>query len=276
MESKIARAIHLEFEPVALIWSDEKPAGAMEFVPGKWGCVMFLLAAAAKGKTAAASRETFGCFGGGTGLGFGNQYRNFPGGEECFCRFLSTGNADSEPGRTIGRQMAAAGASAMAEDFLHGERYIKTPELTAKFVECLPITDIPANYVVFKPLRDVDFSRDDVKSITFVANPDQLSALVVLANYGRGHNENAILPFAAGCQVIGIYTYRELERENPRAVVGLTDLSARQAIRRQLGKDVMSFSVTRSMFLEMEGNVEGSFLERPTWQGLISVESNRR
>jgi hypothetical protein len=30
----------------------------------------------------------------------------------------------------------------------------------------------------------------------------------------------------------------------------------------------MSFSVTRDMFLEMEANVEGSFLERPTWQSL--------
>ncbi len=64
MESKIAAAIHLELESVALVWSDDKPEGAVEFAPGKWGCVLFLLAAAAKGKTAVASRETFGCFGG--------------------------------------------------------------------------------------------------------------------------------------------------------------------------------------------------------------------
>ncbi len=269
MESKIASALHLEWEPVALVWSDEKPEGAMEFVPGKWGCVLFLLAAAAKGKTAVVSRETFGCFGGGVGLGFGAQYKNFPGGEECFCRFLSSGNAGSEPGQTIGREMAVSGATAMAEEFLQGERYLKSPELVKKFVAHLPIVDIPTRYVVMKPLRDVECTRDDVRSVTFLVNPDQLSALVVLANYEGEHNENVIIPFAAGCQSIGICTFRENEAEQPRAVVGLVDLSARNNLRRQLGKEVMSLSVTAGMFQRMEGNVAGSFLERETWKSLL-------
>jgi len=269
MDSKIASAIHLELEPVALIWADEKPDGAMEFTPGKWGCILFLLAAVAKGKTAAASRETFGCWGGGVGLGFGDQYKRFPGGEECFCRFLSSGNAGSEPGQAIGQGMAASGATAMAEEFLQGERYLKSPEVVKNFLACLPIMDIPARYVVMKPLRDVDLTRDNVRSITFLVNPDQLSALVVLANYEGQHNENVIIPFAAGCQSIGICTFQENEREHPRAVVGLVDLSARKNLRRQLGNDVMSFSVTAEMFQRMEGNVEGSFLERETWKSLL-------
>jgi hypothetical protein len=41
---------------------------------------MNMLASAAKGRTAVFDRETFGCTGGGVGLGFGNQYLNFPGG----------------------------------------------------------------------------------------------------------------------------------------------------------------------------------------------------
>jgi uncharacterized protein (DUF169 family) len=272
MESKIASAIHLETEPVALVWADEKPEGTTEFVPGKWGCVLFLLAAAAKGKTAVAGRETFGCFGGGVGLGFGDQYKNFPGGEECFCRFLSCGNAGTEPGESIGRGMAASGTAAMAEDFLLGERYIKSPELVRKFIANLPIMDIPARYVVMKPLRDVDPAKDDVRSITFLVDPDRLSALVVLANYDGEHNENVIVPFAAGCQSVGICTFRENERERPRAVIGLVDLSARKNLRRQLGKDVMSLSVTPGMFRRMEENVEGSFLWRETWKSLSEEE----
>jgi len=38
--------IHLELEPMAPIWADEKPEGTTEFVRGKWGCVMLLFAAA--------------------------------------------------------------------------------------------------------------------------------------------------------------------------------------------------------------------------------------
>ena len=105
MESAIAKAIHLKYQPVALLWSDEKPAEAMQFAEGKWGCVMWLAVHAAKGKTAVAGKKTFGCFGGGVGLGFGNQYKNFPGGEEGFCHFLSTGNAKRQGGMEIAEKI---------------------------------------------------------------------------------------------------------------------------------------------------------------------------
>lgn len=49
--------------------------------------------------------------------------------------------------------------------------------------------------------------------------------MVVLANCDGEHNESVIISFAAGCQSIGICTYRENEREYPLAVVGLADLS---------------------------------------------------
>jgi len=89
MKSKIAEALRLIHPPFAIIWTDEKPRPAQEFKPGKWGCVMWMLASVVRGKTAVFSRETFGCWGGGIGLGFGDQYLNFPGGPECFYYFLS-------------------------------------------------------------------------------------------------------------------------------------------------------------------------------------------
>jgi hypothetical protein len=73
VESLIAQAIRAKLPPVAILLSDEKPEGATQFAKGKWGCLMWLLAGAIKGTPAAVDESSFGCLGGGTGLGFGNQ-----------------------------------------------------------------------------------------------------------------------------------------------------------------------------------------------------------
>jgi uncharacterized protein (DUF169 family) len=271
MESKIAGTLFLKFQPIALIWSDEKPAGAVQFQEGKWGCIMWLAASAAKGKAAACDRKTFGCFGGGVGMGFGDQYVNFPGGKECFCHFLSAGNDQWEQGLQTAEKVKPFLRKETYDNFVSGERYIKTPQRVHQFIESLPITDIPAEYIIFKPLSDVDVDQETPQVIIFFADPDQLSALVVLANYDRPDNHNVIIPYAAGCQTIGIYPYQEAKAERQKAVVGLTDLSARVYIRKQLADNLMTFAVPLKMFEELEQNVEGSFLERPTWQGLLKA-----
>jgi uncharacterized protein (DUF169 family) len=269
MESKIASAIGLQTHPVAIVWADDAPEGVLQFKPGVWGCVVSLVArVAAKGQIAVFDRQTFGCWGGGVGLGFGNQYENFPGGFEGFCRFLSDGNEKTETGRQIGQGLAQVGATQLADNFLLGERYVKDPERTKAFVESLPMRDIPARYVIAKPLESTDPQRDQVKSVTFFVEPDALSALVILANYAQPQRENVAIPWAAGCQVVGIFGYQEYDRDPPRAVVGLTDISARRSVRASLGKNVLSFTAPWPMFLEMEKHVEGSFLQRETWHAL--------
>jgi uncharacterized protein (DUF169 family) len=271
MKSATAKAIQLKYQPVVLLWSNEKPQGAMQFQEGKWGCVMWLAAHAAKGKTAVADIKTFGCFGGGVGLGFGNQYKNFPGGEDGFCHFLSDGNANREGGKELAEKIKPFMRAEAYDNFLHGERYIKSSALVKKFIESLPLTEISEQYVVFQPLDTIDVKKEKPQTVIFFINPDQLSALTVLANYGRGDNENVIIPYAAGCQTIGIYPYREAKSKRPRAVVGLTDLSARVYIRKQLSDaNLMTFAVPFTLFEEMEQNVPGSFLERHTWQSLLS------
>ena len=270
MENSVAQAIGLRHQPVAILWSDDKPSGALQFKEGRWGCVMWLAAHAAKGKPAACDAKTFGCVGGGVGLGFGNQYVNFPGGLPGFCHFLSSGNASREGGTELARTIQPFVDAEMFDNFLEGERYLKGPEQVERFIDNLPIMDIPKRYVVFKPLQSLDRGVELPAVILFFANPDQLSALTILANYGRDDNENVIMPYAAGCQTMGIYPFREARSERPRAVVGLTDLSARVHIRKQL-KDphLMTFAVPLALFDEMEGNVAGSFLERPTWKSLL-------
>lgn len=128
MNSEIASRLKLRYAPIAILFSNERPPDAMEFVENRWGCAVAMLTAAAKGKTVVFSRKTFGCLGGGVGLGLGNLYPNFPGGIH---NFLSTGAGEGYP---------------------EGEGYKKTPEFAAQFVRELPITDIEESCVVFKPL----------------------------------------------------------------------------------------------------------------------------
>jgi len=270
MKSKIANALRLKTHPVGLLWTDEKPEGAIQFHEGKWGCVMAMFAqAAVQGKPSAFDRETFGCIGGGVGLGFGNQYENWQGGIECFYGFLSSGNEGREGTEEIVHDIRRTGRTAAAERFIHGERYVKSEELVKKFVASLPIIDIPSRYVIFTPLEDVPAGGPRPEVVIFVVNPDQLSALVFLAGYGRGTLDNVRILSGAGCQNIGINAYREAHANPPRAVVGLTDISARLYTAHTLGHQVMTFALPFVMFEELESNVEGSFLEREQWQSLM-------
>jgi uncharacterized protein (DUF169 family) len=269
MKSAIFNALHLKYHPVCLIWTDELPPDSLQFRENKWGCVMAMFAqAAAHGKTVAFDRKTFGCLGGGVGLGFGNQYLNWRGGVECFYGFLSTGNAKRENAERIAEEIRRTGRKIAVERFLHGEGYVKTPELAKKFVNALPVVNIPTQYVIFKPLKDVDEQRETPQIVIFTANPDQLSALVSLANYGRGTLDNVLLRSGAGCQSIGILAYAESRSKPQRAVIGLTDLAARVYVSATLGHDVLTFAVPFRMFRELDSNVSGSFLERDSWQTL--------
>ncbi len=236
MDSRIAQAVKLRYPPVATLFANEKPEGALSFTPGRWGCVISLMTAAARGKTAAISRETMGCPGGISGLGFGCGWENIPGG---FDYFLSTGRG---------------------EGFPEGEGYKKTPELVSTFREAVPLADIPFTYVIFQPLTRLAPGEQPVL-VTFYATADQLSALTVLANYGLPGNENVITPMGAGCHTVVLIPYHESQQERPRAVIGLLDVSARPFV----DADLLGLTVPWAMFQQMEEDVSGSFLDRPAW-----------
>jgi uncharacterized protein (DUF169 family) len=248
MNSQLLKALKLKMQPVAIILTNDKPEAGLHFKEGSvFGCVAdMLVAASKKGRLAFFDRQSFGCFGGGTGLGFGDRYGKFP--IDCL---LSTG--DKEMATQIGRR-----GSSMAE----GERFYKNPEVARKWVESLPMTDVPTRYVVFKPWELVT-ERDEPELIIFFVNGDQLSALLVMADYNRGTNRSVTAPFGAACQSI-LFGYAEAKKENPGGVIGFFDISRRSVVDRE----ILTFTVPFSLFREMEANVEGSFLETPAWRKL--------
>jgi uncharacterized protein (DUF169 family) len=238
MQSRIAQELGLRYPPVAVLFTDEKPSPAAQFKPHRWGCVMQMLTAAAKGWTAVFDRETTGCLGGQTGLCFGDGYE----------------------GRDIGRLLSTGGEGREGG----GLGYLKSPEVARAFAAGLPVRDIPETYVVLMPLQKVEPERNQPQVVIFLANADQVSALTVLANFDRPGGDAVRAPFASGCQSICLLPYTEGGLEAPRATLGGMDVSARP----HLDPDLLTFSVPWRMYQEMEANVERSFLVKQEWHNL--------
>jgi uncharacterized protein (DUF169 family) len=69
MKSITAEKLRLDHEPVAILWSNTKPEGALQIKPHIQTCIMpFFAQVAMKGKTAVFDRETYGCPGARAGL----------------------------------------------------------------------------------------------------------------------------------------------------------------------------------------------------------------
>jgi uncharacterized protein (DUF169 family) len=253
MKSRLVDALGLRFDPVAVILTDERPEGALQFQEGRWGCVAATLIASAKGRTAVFDRKTFGCPGGGTGLGFGDQY------QKCglpLHDLLSNGNVEAG---------AASGSRRMAE----GEHYFKTPETVDRWLAVMPMTEVPAEFVMFKPFSALG-ADEKAEVLVFLVDADQLSALVVMSDYSRGCGDSVIARFGAACQSI-LWAYDEAGRAESRAVIGFFDISQR----RRVDAGTLSFTVPWALFQDMEADVGGSFLETREWQELLDRHQER-
>lgn len=233
-ESKIKAAIKMANQPVAILKSDLLPDNALQFKEGKWGCVIAMLTAASKGSTAAFCEKTTACNGGKSGLGF----KKFQLGTIEY--FLSTGE--------IGPK--------------EGEFYKKDPALAREYIINLP-TIQSKKYLIFKPLSKLT-EKETPDAIVFLVNADQLSALVTLANYDQPTQDNVQVKFGAGCAQAILYPVKENENESSKCTIGLTDPSARKCI----DKELLSFSIPYKRYLEMEAQVEESFLTKETWLNL--------
>jgi hypothetical protein len=99
--------------------------------------------------------------------------------------------------------------------------------------------------------------------VLFFADPDQLSALIILSGFSRGRSLNAIAPFGAACQSI-LFAYQEIGKEQPSGILGFFDVAQRHNISREL----LSYTVPYSMFEEMEKGAPESFLITKSWERL--------
>lgn len=230
MRSQLVDELKLEYNPVAIFFTNDKPEDARQIREGQWACVMALYLAVMKnGKTAVFDHKTYGCIGAGMGLCLDDSY-------------------------TPNRKM-------MEGVLKDNEGYFKTTELVQEFLDNFPRIRLPERFVVFRPLDQIDPETERPVLVSFPCDPDQLSALTALLNYRRPGNDHLSAPFAAGCQSVCAFPFNESTREYPKAVLGNLDLSSRKI----LPRDILTFTVPFRTFLEMEEDVPGSLMRKETW-----------
>jgi len=223
-ESYLINQLNLKYPLIGLYDAPDKAA----FVPlvepkaGKWACIFQFFHAWEKGQTLILTSQNHGCGGAGYWL-FGKESKTRPE----FITFL----CDQE-GLKANHQL-------MDEwlDFHHPYQ----PEYSQLFIG---------------PLKEGQEAY--CKSITFYVNPDQLSALMIGAQYFLPPGRTIVsAPFGSGCmELLPLFDNPEI----PLAIVGATDIAMRKFIPEQ---HILAFTVTLPMFELLCSLDEKSFLNKP-------------
>jgi hypothetical protein len=222
--------------PIGFYYSPSAEPKWLAAIPKGHRCIVGDLAKVRNGKTLCFNTQTIGCFGGKRYLGFDSKLTpNFE-------YFLSYGI----PGK------------------LEGERYKKSPELVKDHMKHQKPSKAPGDYIVFK--RWDHMEEDNPSVVIFFAPPDVLSGLFTLANFDELQPNGVIAPFCAGCGSIVDYPYKELKSPEPRAVLGMFDVSARPCV----PSSVLTFAVPWPKFVRMVDNMEESFLITKSWNKVRS------
>ena len=233
-EKYFGRAEH----PLAWFYSDDEEYS--EFLQPKparheFFCLIGQLSRVRRGDVLTFSAETIGCPGGSRYAGFSKTLR------PDFKYFLSCGI----PGR------------------MEGERYKKTPELVERLIRDVSVPPAEGKYLVFKSWPK--FQEDETPQVVvFFVPPDALSGLFTLANFRHAGESGVVCPFGAGCGSIIGHPRAETLTADPRAVLGMFDPSARPHIE----PDLLTLAVPWVKFLEMNEDMDESFLNTNTWEQL--------
>ena len=212
---------------------DLLPSGR-EMIPN--ACTVTAFKSAMEGKTVYLTAENALCKGSLTGLGFRDGLPPIPGG---YGNFLACGAQGGPPPHRLNRSPEAAEALIWAQ-----------PQRVMEGYDGLEI----------KPYRD----GDTPDLVTIFCDADRLSAMCYLFNFSKdgGRYDTIIVPTVSGCASIFRVPFGELEREEPRAVVGLADLSARI----HFTPELLALTVTGQDFKRMLADADASFISTKEWK----------
>ena len=198
-----------------------------------WSCIVCELNLVRKGKPRAWNAKSLGCGGARRYFGYEKGMR------KDFEYFLSHGI----PGE------------------MEGERYIRTPEMVKEIMAGMSCIPADGKYIVFKRMDQV-VQSDEAIAVIFFVTPDVLSGLFTLVNFDRVDGQGVITPFGSGCSSIVYHPYFENEKVDPRAVLGMFDVSARPCV----PKDTLTLSIPIKKFEKMVKYMDESFLITDSWE----------
>ncbi len=204
--------------------------------PKGWRCFVCDLVKVRKGTSLVFDESSIGCRGGRFYLGYDAE--RFPD----FRYFLSYG----KPG------------------VVEGERYKQTPEIVDELDRTTARIPTTGKEIVFKRWDNLT-EADNPDAVVFFARPEVLSGLFTLANFDRTDPNGVICPFGAGCSSIFYFPWIEQQNENPKAVLGMFDPSARPCV----PPDTLTMAFPMKKFEKVIGFMEESFLTTKDWEKVM-------
>jgi hypothetical protein len=268
VKSAVAEHLKPEFEPVAVVWSDEIPDHALEFAEGRFGCILHLFAEASrKGRVAGGSHDTIVCSGARAALGFGVDFVESEDRLDHHAAIVSKG-LESARDEEAYRQKMESVRPAWRPLYEFGERRHCSFEMARKWIlECLPRYEIPYRYVLFKPLGETD-SKENTRAVIFSVSPLELAGLTTLLGSVVEGADPIQVPQGADCFRITCFAYEQYDAEPPRAVLGMLDVDGREVMRKKFRDDTLTLTIPMPLFQRMEREAESSVLQIPGWSNL--------
>jgi hypothetical protein len=145
-----------------------------------------------------------------------------------------------------------------------GEGLKATPEIAQEFLDKIQPPKPKGRHILMGPLKLAFWDR--VKTITFLVDPDRLSALMTLATYWSAEPDEITAPFSSGCGLM----WRDLiSFEKDRVIIGCTDI----AMRKYLPPRILGLTVSPTRFERMVDYPKQAFLNREWWKDLMNARN---
>ena len=239
----LSEALGLGCRPVAVYRSPSVPEDAL--VPeGKCVIPLLLTGCARNGGKYAADAGSIRCHGAVGGLGFGGI---------------------PDRGKT-----AVNMSDRPPEEGRPGKRYFRDPECAMRQMECVPDMGDGEDAIVFQDLDSAEAEGIPVEVVVFLVNPVELSALMQLAAFSRtSEGPASTAPFGLACQQIYAIPMGEAGSDDPRGVIGMTDMYARRFV----PPDILSYAVPYSLYRRMVSDIGASFFSQQRYLDNLSAAS---